>query len=104
MNIGWRWPILNVLRPFDAMTTGLSWASHILGAMNAYRIIESGHKTQLGPITEAETMADMFEPVELILQSEPVLSLDLEKLDPVSGKWRQMCTIVPETESISSGE
>ena len=64
--------------------------------MNTYRITESRHKTQVGPVTEAETMADMFEPVELILQSEPVLSLDLEKLDPVSGKWRQMCTIVSE--------
>ena len=30
-------------------------------------------------------MAAMFEPVELIFKSEPVYSLDLEKLDP--GLW-----------------
>jgi len=70
--------------------------------MDTYRITESSRKIQLGPTTEAETMAAMFEPVELIFKTEAVVSLDLEKLGPVSGEWRQMCTIVQETEPIST--
>jgi hypothetical protein len=68
--------------------------------MGTYRIMDSSHEMQFGPATEAETMASMFEPLELILMNEPPDSLDLEKLDPISGEWRRMCTVVRETEAI----
>ena len=69
--------------------------------MGIYRIIDSTHRTQIGPITQADTMAAMFEPVELVLVNERVGSLDLEKLDPGSGEWRLMCTVVREAGPVS---
>ena len=53
--------------------------------MGIYRIIDSNDRTQIGPTTRADTMAAMFEPVELVLVDDRVGSLDLEKLDPGLG-------------------
>ena len=70
--------------------------------MGTYRITDSRRKMQLGPTAEAETMAAMFEPVELALRNERIDALDLEKLDTGSGEWRLMCKIVRETEFAST--
>jgi len=64
--------------------------------MGIHRIVDSTHRTQIGPITQADTMAAMFEPVELVLVNERIGSIDLEKLDPGSGEWRLMCNVVRE--------
>lgn len=69
--------------------------------MGMYRIIDSNDRTQIGPATQADTMAAMFEPVELVLVNDRVGSLDLEKLDPGSGEWRLMCKVVRETSPVS---
>ena len=55
--------------------------------MGIYRIIDSNDRTQIGPAAGADTMAAMFEPVELVLVDDRVGCLDLEKLDPGSGEW-----------------
>ena len=72
--------------------------------MGIYRIIGLRRRTQIGPTTRANTMAAMFEPVELVLVDDRVGSLDLEKLDPGSGEWRLMCTVVREAGPVSVNE
>lgn len=69
--------------------------------MGIYRIIDSNGRTQIGPTSRADSMTAMFEPVELVLVDDRVGSIDLEKLDPGSGEWRLMCTVVREAGPVS---
>ena len=64
--------------------------------MGIYRIIHSSDRRQIGPTTRADTMAAMFEPVELVLLNDRADFLGLEKLDPGSGEWQLMCQVVRE--------